>query len=354
MKNLLFSINNLNIGGAERIVLELVNSIDRNKYKVFLLLFDYKGPLVNLLNSDVMTFNISFNNKSFFIALIEIIKILRANKIDIIHSHLGLSNAFLLIAYLFSSAKRIFIHEHGGIKTKRLTYRFTLFFAQIYLSGIFYVSTHDLSYFTKKDKIFIKGKAILLKNPLLTINKKKKNCTNEGYIIGMVGRLIPEKGHIIALNAFKLIKEAGYDFSYVLYGDGDEKLKQNLLNFAKNNLIDFRIHSPILNQSEIYQSFDILVHPSVSEGFGLVILEALSFSIPVIATATGGIVDIIEDGYNGLLFPPGEYKILASQILRIYKDIALRNQLIDNGKVNLENEYSFEKYLNKLYKYYGT
>jgi glycosyltransferase involved in cell wall biosynthesis len=76
---------------------------------------------------------------------------------------------------------------------------------------------------------------------------------------------------------------------------------------------------------------DVFVLPSLSEGLGLVTLEALATGVPVIATRVGGIQDILIDGYNGLLVEPRDAKSLAKAVLRILSDASLKNRITKAG-----------------------
>ena len=101
-----------------------------------------------------------------------------------------------------------------------------------------------------------------------------------------------------------------------------------------------------------FQKIDILIVPSKNEAFGRVILEGMRADIPVIATQIGGIPEIIEDGYNGLLIDYGNEHDFIKAVNRIISDKELRRTIINNGQLTLKNRFSssfYIKYLNQLF-----
>jgi len=99
-------------------------------------------------------------------------------------------------------------------------------------------------------------------------------------------------------------------------------------------------------------AFDLLVHPSQSEGLGSVLLEAQQHKTPVIASNVGGIPDIVKDGVTGLLIPPDDASSLEKSIIELYEDSDLRNKIIENATAQLKNfspKNVTERYL-KIYQ----
>jgi glycosyltransferase involved in cell wall biosynthesis len=84
---------------------------------------------------------------------------------------------------------------------------------------------------------------------------------------------------------------------------------------------------------------DVLVAPSLSEGFGLVALEAMAMERPCVASRTGGLAEIIEDGASGLLVPPADAQALAAAILRLARDPELRVRMGRRGRAIAESRF---------------
>jgi glycosyltransferase involved in cell wall biosynthesis len=103
---------------------------------------------------------------------------------------------------------------------------------------------------------------------------------------------------------------------------------------------------------EIMPLFDIFVLPSMNEGMGRVLVEAMAAGRPVIASNVGGIPDLVKDGCNGLLVPPGDSKVLAESILRLIRCPDEAQQMGQRGK-DMCHRYSVDAMIEKLDNLYS-
>ena len=123
------------------------------------------------------------------------------------------------------------------------------------------------------------------------------------------------------------------------------------------NLSSLVTFLPLMSQGELnryYQESDIVVLPSVDEGFGLVLVEAQLCQIPVIGADSGGIQDIIVHEKTGLLFPPGDARALAKCIKRILSDMELTGTLISNAYQEARFRFSPENTAKTFVEIYDT
>src|SRR5271167_2829637 len=137
-----------------------------------------------------------------------------------------------------------------------------------------------------------------------------------------VGRLIPIKGHVVLLRAFKQVLETRPDARLDIAGRGvlEHGLKDLARELGLGEAVRFLGHvSPV--QEAIENSLAVVV-PSLGEGFGMVALEAMERGRPVIAASIGGLEDLIRDGETGLLVPPGDADSLAQAMLTLAADPA--------------------------------
>ncbi len=135
----------------------------------------------------------------------------------------------------------------------------------------------------------------------------------------MVGSLCRNKGHEDAIRAVRQLRDQGQTAFLTIVGDGDRKYQSSLVRMAVElevaNIVEF-----VGFQNELatfYENADMVLVCSRSETFGRVIVEAMSFGCPVVATKTGGIPEIIKDGENGLLYAPGDHRALAAAVLAL-------------------------------------
>jgi glycosyltransferase involved in cell wall biosynthesis len=137
-----------------------------------------------------------------------------------------------------------------------------------------------------------------------------------------VGRLIPIKGHVVLLRAFRRVLDEYPEARLDIAGRGtlEHGLKDLARELGLSHAVRFLGHmTPI--QRSIEDSFAVVV-PSLGEGFGMVALEAMERARPVIAASIGGLEDLVRDGETGLLVPPGEAEPLAAAMLELAADPA--------------------------------
>lgn len=152
---------------------------------------------------------------------------------------------------------------------------------------------------------------------------------NGNRVVGIVGRLQPWKGQEVFLRAAAIVAERHGDLHFLVVGgailgwEGD--YPERLEALAEELGIAGRVHFTG-HRDDVYPYFDamdVVVNASFGEPFGLVIVEAMALGKPVIATASGGPLDIIEDGVSGLLVAPGDHRQLADAIERVLTEPGL-------------------------------
>lgn len=150
-----------------------------------------------------------------------------------------------------------------------------------------------------------------------------------------VGYLRHEKGIPFLLQATQKLLEKGYALKMTIVGDGPEKdMLQRLtkkMEIGKQVAFQGSVSSDEEMQA-IYSTADLFVLPSISEGTPRVLLEAMAAGLPIVATKVGGIPDIIEDGENGILVPPGDAGALAKAIQKVLINESLRRNLVAKGR----------------------
>ncbi|MFH1335606.1 MAG: glycosyltransferase family 4 protein [Candidatus Zixiibacteriota bacterium] len=171
--------------------------------------------------------------------------------------------------------------------------------------------------------------------------RKRKNAKDRKTIL-CVARYTKQKRLDTLIDALGLLKAEGMEVNAILIGEGDEEGSLKKL-IGEKNLSSQVTFLPLMPQDELnryYQKSDLVVLPSVDEGFGLVLVEAQMCRIPVIGADSGGIPDIIVNEKTGLLFPPGDSTSLAKCIKRIFDDEGLASELISNAYQEARTRFS--------------
>jgi len=176
----------------------------------------------------------------------------------------------------------------------------------------------------------------------------------DGYKIIYVGRFADFKGIPFLIDSFYQLIIDNYDARLYLVGDGDEeskiRKKVSALNLEKHVIfIGYK-----KNTIPYIKNADLLVLPSNNEPFGRVLLEAMYMGTPVIGTKSGGILEIIEDGINGLLVDCGDIEALKKSIIKILENKLLRKKIIQGGREIINSKFRVETYQEKIENVYDT
>ncbi|UCF56499.1 MAG: glycosyltransferase family 4 protein [Deltaproteobacteria bacterium] len=186
------------------------------------------------------------------------------------------------------------------------------------------------------------------------INKirKKWKLREKEPVIGIVSKLWEGKGHVILIDAFKLLKKRIEDARLVIVGEG--YLYNKLMRLADmNGLRESVLFTGFqMDVSEIIATFDVAVLPSFFEGMGRVLLEAMAMEKPVVASCVGGIPDLVEHGINGLLVRPGNVKELADALEKILSDKRLANKMGREGRKKIKEQFSSDVMVESIEKVY--
>jgi glycosyltransferase involved in cell wall biosynthesis len=164
----------------------------------------------------------------------------------------------------------------------------------------------------------------------------------QARIIGSVCRLVEQKGITYAIDAMKILSEKYPDLHYVIVGDG--VLRQALLQQTAILGLQHRVH--LLGWREdvagIMAQFEIFLAPSLWEGFGLVFLEAMGQSRPIVSSNISSIPEVVQDGVTGLLVEPRNPTALANAIGQLLDDPERARQMGQAGRQRLETVFSLE------------
>jgi glycosyltransferase involved in cell wall biosynthesis len=164
----------------------------------------------------------------------------------------------------------------------------------------------------------------------------------EAPIVGVVARLEPEKGHRTLLAAWPLVLAAVPNTWLLVVGEGSE---QDSLE-AQADILGISGRVVFTGRREdvpaVTAALDVSVLPSYREAQGLSVLEAMALSRPVVASAVGGIPEMIEDGVSGLLVPPHDCEALAAAIVRLLTDHPLADTIARRGHDLVHERFCIE------------
>ncbi len=164
-------------------------------------------------------------------------------------------------------------------------------------------------------------------------------CPSTAQVIGSVGWLTDVKGHRFLVDALALLKNEYHDLHLVIIGTGNQH--DALLRRAEQAGISHAVH--LLGHREDIDAclagFDCFVLPSLNEGMGRALIEAMAAGLPVIASRVGGIPALVEDGKNGLLVPAGDSSALADAIRKVIDDATWAVELGTRASKTIDTSY---------------
>ncbi|RDV84839.1 glycosyltransferase family 4 protein [Ammonifex thiophilus] len=163
-------------------------------------------------------------------------------------------------------------------------------------------------------------------------------------LLGTVARLVPQKGLPCLLEALALLP-AELRPGWLIVGDGP--LRQELEDKARalglSHLVVFAGYRPPEEIPSILKVIDIFVLPSLSEGLPLALLEAMAAGKPVVATAVGGIPEVVQEGRTGYLVPPGDAQALARALLSLLESPDRAREMGEAGRKRVEERFSSQR-----------
>jgi glycosyltransferase involved in cell wall biosynthesis len=167
-------------------------------------------------------------------------------------------------------------------------------------------------------------------------------------MIVTAGRLSPEKGHRFLVEAIGKMGKKTRDTFFIFCGEGPCKkdLEEQVQKLGISEQCRFPGFRRDLN--DIFKIMDLMVLPSLTEGFPNVVLEAFACAKPVVVTRVGGVTEVVEDGVNGIVVPPKRSDLLAEAIKKCLQSPETAKKMGDAGYRKVKTEFTFERQTKKL------
>ncbi len=388
MKKVVHIITKSNWGGAQRYVYDLATGLPNDKFES-VVIAGGNGTLVEkLTETGVRTITLEslgrdINPLKDFSSLVDLIKMLRKERPDILHLNSSKIGALGALAGRLTGTKKIIFTAHGWAFNEdrsfaskmfiKLTHWLTILLCHRVIAVSQNIADQVLWWPRAKGKIVVILNSIK-KEPLYTakgaiqvlasMNENLKQSLakdptlKKTLWIGTVAELHRIKGHVYALEAIKQItartgkRKQESRIIFTIIGEGQERqnLEQKIKELGLEEQVFLMGHVP--NANLYLKAFDIFLFPSLSEGLGYALVEAGAAGLPCISTAVGGLPEVVEDMKSGILIQPRKSQDIAHSIefLMEHPKIAL-----EHGKAlkeRVEEKFNFETMLNKVIDLY--
>jgi glycosyltransferase involved in cell wall biosynthesis len=333
-------IPNLALGGAEIMVENLSYALDNEGVDVKIVsLYTYSSPITERLKKCNIHVYFLGKRKGFDIRiLLQLFKLFYKEKPDVIHSHLYATTYSIPAAIL--AGIRIRVHTIHSIANKEIN----SFKRKIYKFFYKYCKVIPVAISSKvKDTFYEEYKLPKISVPLIYNGINFARCETKHYgpnppnIINIVhvASFKEAKNHSGLIDSFKIVHKSNPSTTLTLIGTGplEEKIKDKVRDLELENSVVFLGAMdnvfPFLNEA------DIFVLPSLWEGMPMTLIEAMGTGLPIVATNVGGIPDMIEDKFSGLLVDVNIEEI-AKAILDLSYNYELRKEIGHNAKSQVE------------------
>lgn len=359
---ILHIISSLNMGGTERQCVELAKRIDKDKFEVTLLTFNKEGPLY----SEVVDAGIPVNEikipgsfyrpKSLF-QILRIALFMRKERFQIVQTYGMYSNIPGILAAKLARVPVIIggKRELNEIWPKRKVAAEMMLLKKCNKVVANAQKVRDYLMSDQKvpgEKIEVIYNGIDLQK---YVDLPPKSYSSKSDFIGMIANFRPSKDQTTFIKAAAEILKQKPNVRFALVGSG--RFEEGMKSYAK----DLRIQDSVIFYGEkfgqelldIFRSFTITVLSSHTEGFPNVIMESMALGIPVIATPSGGVPELIDDGVTGYLFPFKRHDVLAEKMLYLLNNRQKGEEVGKNARVNIKNRFNFElmaKHFESLYE----
>lgn len=353
----------LNQGGVQQMILNLFKGLDKNIFEPIALAIENSGAIgEDIEREGFRVINLGLQRKSLsFIKIIrELQKVFVMEKPFIVHGSSYYPSVYSRVAAKFAGVPILISHEHLLFKTKRpkrqIISHFVSRFTDLHIAVSKSVKEQVVQWYKipeSKVVVVFNGVDTGIFNRRLPIEqaKAKLNIPPDTFVVGYVGRLDPEKGHLHLFKALKKIK-GKCKMRCIIVGTGrhENNIKQLAKKCGIYDITDFL--GLKRNIPELLSAMDTFVLPSFQEGFSNALIEAMAVGCPVIASDIPGNNEAVNDRENGLLVPSGNSVAIASAIERLQKNEGTCMKITRNARKRVEENFSLKKHIEIMENHY--
>ncbi|MCX5702682.1 MAG: glycosyltransferase family 4 protein [Candidatus Omnitrophica bacterium] len=348
--NILYLTNHINPGGITSYILSLAKGLKAKGHNVYIA--TSAGQLLSkFIYEGIIYMPIPIKTKSeispkVLISFFRLIQSVKEKGIDVIHSNTRVTQ--VLGCLLSRYSHKPYVSTCHGFFKRRFSRRVFPCWGDKVIAISQQVKEHLINDFkVREDRVRLIANGVDINEFRQTTVKRLKAKLNlglgNGPVIGIVARLSDVKGHIYLIEAMETIVKKVPDAQLLIVGEGKiEKDLINLCNRLKLGKNIFFIPS-VMDTSKVLSAMDLFVLPSLEEGLGLSLMEAMASGLAVIGSDVGGIKSLILHGYTGLLVKPADSRELACAISELLLDQDRANIMGNNARMFIARDFSQEK-----------
>jgi glycosyltransferase involved in cell wall biosynthesis len=358
---ILFVIDGIEFGGGERVFAQIINGLPQDRFKSFLATASNKAFTKTITIQDLTTFPMDFSNRYNVAIVLRLMRIIKEEQIDIVHGQGARAEFYARLAAGFSGRKTyvstvaVPVESYDVGTLKKLLYMAFDRFSEGYVNRFVVVSDslvkamvhgHGLAR-EKVIKIYNGIETDIYQPADQSANRhrirEEFRIADKEMLIGAIGRLAWPKGFEFFIQAIPDIIQALPNGRFLLVGDG--ALRRDLETLARS--LNLQNHLLFAGQRtdirDILAAMDIVVVPSIQEGFPVLTLEAMAMEKPIVATAIDGITEQITNAKEGLLVPTKSPADLTKAIVTIASNPIMADTLGKAARRRVTTEFSVQQ-----------
>ena len=351
----------MNVGGIANYIFTLAKALKQEKVEC--MAASSGGDMVKELEeAGIKHKSLNINTKfefspKVFKSAFDIARIVREENIDVIHAHSRVSQ--VAACFASSMAGKPYVATCHGYFKKRSRGLFDTW-------GVKVIAISEAVREHLRNDLGVKDSRIRLIYSGVDADRFKRVYSVEeiseirrslgiadGPIIGTIGRLSTVKGQRFLVEAMRQIVSKMPEVICLILGNGEEEEPLKALAASLGIKDSIRFFNADMDTPKFLAVMYVFVFPSVKEGLGIALLEALAAGKACVASNVGGIGNVIEQNVSGLLVPAGDPGRIAEAVMRLLKDDGLRKTMGDNGRKLIRDRFAIDSMAKSVAELYN-
>jgi glycosyltransferase involved in cell wall biosynthesis len=302
-----------------------------------------------------------FRRRKFLPAAAELEKLIETLRPDLVEAHLSWSRFIALFAAWRAGVPLRIGFEQGDLYLDSWKFRVTNFAAQ-FLAHRIVVCSAALADWAHSTHGISRSRLLVMHNCVDLARFSKKGPVAQGLefprgttvfcAVGTLGRGV-NKRMDVCIRALAAARSAGAQAALVICGDGEQRSELEELARSLGIASEVKFLGTRSDVAQVLRACHVFCHAAPFEPFGIVAIEAMAAGLPVVVPDSGGICETVQHGVNGLLYPALDHQALAQVMITFANRPDLRESMGLAGRKIVEEQFSVQQYVAKLYHSYG-
>ena len=344
-------------GGQERRIMSDLTGMISRGHQVFLVTRPHARIGEEARRAGIPVFHLALRGNLDLVSVIKLARLLRRKRIDVVNTHSGIDSWVGSLAAKLARTPVLVRTRHLHLPLKRNWHNFVH-----YLPDRFLTCGETMREFLVRDHGFPSQEVVSIPTGIdfSTFSPQRSRpevrqalgVAEDDFVVLMVGIVRAVKRHEIALRALHLLHGRLANVRLVVAGDGPmiEDMRRLAAQLGISGQIDFLGHRD--DVADLMGAADCLLLTSRSEGIPQAVTQALGLGLPVVATAVGGVPELVKDGLTGLLVPAENVETVADALEHLARHPEIARELAHGGRAHAHAHYSLQAMLDRTEQEY--